>query len=150
MTDGYMILKNQSLLNVIKNTDAKVILTLSSMSKDNINQPWLSEVLPRTHILFCDELEYNLIDLKNSKMPDICVKTLGASGCEVYTDKKWRHYGPAPLKKSEIVNTTGAGDAFAAGFIYALIKSYSLNKIVDIANDVSTRVLKSELSYISR
>lgn len=51
---------------------------------------------------------------------------LGAAGCFVKED------GKQPLRipgsKVPVVDTTGAGDAFDAGFIYGIVKGWDLEK----------------------
>lgn len=39
-----------------------------------------------------------------------------------------------PAEKADIVDTTGAGDAFLSGFTYALLKGMSIERCIDIAN----------------
>ena len=148
MVEGYMAFKNPNVMDMIKATPAKVAMTLSSMSKAKVDRPWFAEALPRVHALFCNAAEFDMIDFSGLKMPEICVKTLGADGCDVWANGTWRHYAPVPLTAADIVNTNGAGDAFAAGFIYGMIKKYPLDKIVDTANAVAARVLGSEMSHI--
>ncbi|KAI5950270.1 ADO1 [Candida jiufengensis] len=41
-------------------------------------------------------------------------------------------YPVKPLSKSEIVDTNGAGDAFAAGFIASLVENKSLDEAIDV------------------
>lgn len=52
----------------------------------------------------------------------LCI-TMGADGCIVFLDGE---YIESPGYKLRIVNTVGAGDAFAAGFLHSLSKNLNL------------------------
>ncbi len=63
--------------------------------------------------------------------PKIAAITLGKDGCVVTDgDKKV----VVPGFKVEVVDTTGAGDAFHGGFIYGLLKGYPIEDAGRIAN----------------
>lgn len=55
---------------------------------------------------------------------------LGEEGCCVHTDT---FSGMVPAFKANAVDTTGAGDTFAAGFIYGLIQGWDVEKSVRYA-----------------
>ncbi|GHS96832.1 adenosine kinase [Bacteroidia bacterium] len=151
MVEGNIVSKSPCLLKAIINTGSKIILTLSGMDRSSIEQSWLRKTLLCVDVLFCNKFEYESMDFKTRKIiPDICVKTLGGYGCEVYEKHKWQSYGARPVKQSDIANATGAGDAFASGFISALLKKHELDKRVAAGNKMAARVMKSEWSYISR
>jgi ribokinase len=61
---------------------------------------------------------------------------LGSDGCYV-TDGRERHL-IAPFKV-KVVDTTGAGDAFCAGFLYGLINEKSLADCGRLGNFVASR-----------
>jgi ribokinase len=61
---------------------------------------------------------------------------LGSKGCYV-TDGKQGHHVEA--FKVNVVDTTGAGDAFCAGFLYGLIKHKNLDECGRIGNFVASR-----------
>jgi len=64
---------------------------------------------------------------------------LGERGCYV-TDGKENHL-VEPYEK-ELVDTTGAGDAFCAGFLYGLIKGKDLYKCGKLGNFVAARCIE--------
>ena len=68
-------------------------------------------------------------------MKIVAVK-LGAEGCYV-TDGRERHRIEA--FKVKAVDTTGAGDAFCAGFLYGLLKDKSLHECGRLGNFVASR-----------
>lgn len=56
----------------------------------------------------------------------------GARGCYVYNEKICK-YIPA-VSGVDCVDTTGAGDSFAAGFVYGISEGWDLEKCVEFAN----------------
>ncbi len=57
--------------------------------------------------------------------------TLGEKGCYV-TDGKSAHL--IPSRKTNVVDTTGAGDAFAAGFLYGLLGGKNIHNCGSMGN----------------
>lgn len=103
----------------------------------------LKPMIKNSNILFVNKREIFKLVKKNLKQsasellklgPEIVVVTLGPEGCYVVTkDQKFQ-------QKTRILkarDTTGAGDAFAAGFIFAVIQNYSLKKCAQIGNAVA-------------
>jgi len=63
--------------------------------------------------------------------PKTVAVTLGERGCIVLNEHE-RHVVPGfPV---EVVDSTGAGDAFHGGFVYGLLKGYSLEETARFAN----------------
>ncbi len=100
----------------------------------------LSPVLKRTHVLFLNQRELEMLahtsDLAIGTRallkagPRIVAVTLGAKGSYV-TDGKDAHRVEA-LRTRRVVDTTGAGDAFAAGFLYGLFEERSLRECAEL------------------
>lgn len=92
----------------------------------------LKKILKRTHILFLNKKEVELITGMDSEDGadylveigiSIVVVTMGRAGSKVYTETGTIHYPPSRI---DVLDTTGAGDTFAAGFIYAFSKNEEL------------------------
>ncbi|MCD6522474.1 MAG: carbohydrate kinase family protein [Candidatus Diapherotrites archaeon] len=77
------------------------------------------------------EKELDEIVKKLYPLVDILVIKLSDKGCFVKNDSVETL---VPAYKNRPVDTTGAGDAFAAGFIYGYLKGYDLKKCAEIAN----------------
>ncbi len=63
---------------------------------------------------------------------------LGEKGCYV-TDGSQSHLVPA--YRTKVVDTTGAGDAFCAGFLYGLLKKKDLYECARIGNFVASKCI---------
>jgi len=70
----------------------------------------------------------------------IVVVKLGEKGCYV-TDGKESHL--VEPYKVKVVDTTGAGDAFCAGFLYGLVKKKDLYECGRLGNLVASRVVQA-------
>ena len=62
-------------------------------------------------------------------VPLIVVKQ-GSAGATAWRDGQTTRQGSIPV---EVVDTTGAGDSFDAGFIYGYLNSYSLERTLQLA-----------------
>lgn len=62
------------------------------------------------------------------------VITCGQDGALLITRESSKHF---PGYKVNVVDTTGAGDAFNAGLVYALGQGYELSQAIDFANKVA-------------
>ena len=66
--------------------------------------------------------------------PQIAVYTLGEKGCVV----RWGEgEGAFPCFATDVVDTTGAGDAFHGGFIYGLLQGWKVEQVVRFASAVA-------------
>ena len=63
--------------------------------------------------------------------PKLVAITLGADGCLIATAKELVH---VPAFKVDVVDTTGAGDAFMGGLSYALLQNWDLKRVGLFAN----------------
>jgi len=63
---------------------------------------------------------------------------LGSKGCYVTNGKEGHHIEAFKVK---VVDTTGAGDAFCAGFLYGLINNKSLDECGRLGNFVASRCI---------
>jgi len=107
----------------------------------------LEPIIKRCYVIFPNENELELLTgegyKKGAKMllgegVEIVAVKLGSKGSYV-TDGKESYLIPRyPVK---VVDTTGAGDAFCAGFLYGLIKGKSLEQCGKFGNFVASRCI---------
>jgi sugar/nucleoside kinase (ribokinase family) len=65
-------------------------------------------------------------------MADLAVLKLGARGSRIAADGKVHAIPPAGA--DDVVDTTGAGDLWAAGFLYGLVQGLSLERCGRLAS----------------
>jgi sulfofructose kinase len=96
---------------------------------DAVTLPIFAEHVP-TRVTGLNDQEEALHLLRQPHHQMLCV-TLGEHGA-MALDAKGVHYAPA--FHVDTVDTTGAGDVFRAGFIYALIRGWPTDDILRFAN----------------
>ncbi len=75
-------------------------------------------------------LEKALRLIQNSYGCRLAACTLGTDGVLAWNGKELRH---SPAYRVRVVDTTGAGDIFHAGFIYALLQGWPLDRQLDFS-----------------
>ena len=111
--------------------------------------------LPHVDFLFCNtrEAEYlagvegaeEAVRALRDRGAHAVVLKLGADGCRVISAGLDTH---VPGLAAEVVDTTGAGDAFDAGFIAAILKGEGLEAACVAANAAGARMV-SKLGAVS-
>lgn len=101
--------------------------------------------LAKAEILFANDYELGLISRKIGQaesaiahLVPICVTTLGAQGCRIEGKKVGKPIQVSAVPKVKIVDPTGAGDAFRAGFLYGYIRNWSLAKCAKLGSVVAS------------
>jgi adenosine kinase len=84
-----------------------------------------------------NKIGLNVIDL--SKKMRFIIKTLGAKGCELYTDGKIIEIHAIPDMKE--VDSTGCGDAFRSGFIHGITNGATMEKACQMGNTSASFVV---------
>lgn len=110
------------------------------------------ELLKYTDLVFGNENEAKaLFNVKSvdeiisnfKKTGKIAVITLGSEGAIIITPQDTIKIKRAPINDNEIVDTSGAGDAFAAGFLYGFTTGRSLEECGNLAALSAREVLKT-------
>ena len=135
--EGYLLVNEPLVRSVMQRAKAmgmKVALDLANFNIVNAFRDLLNDLVPKyVDILFSNESEANAFTglpaeeavKEIQKMVDISLVTLGKKGILI------GHNGTTsfvPSGGAEPVDTTGAGDNFAAGFLYGLSTQASLEK----------------------
>ncbi len=127
---------------IAKESNTKIILSLSdSFCVDRHRESFLDLINDFVDILFCNEEELKSLfksnDLEQCKIKinslcELTAITLGEKGSIIVYKNKTELIKPFLFGKA--VDTTGAGDIFAGGFIHGLINNLSLNNCGQIGS----------------
>jgi ribokinase len=108
----------------------------------------LESIIRKTFVLMPNLNELELLtkkadyrkgaDVLLKKGMEIVAVKLGAKGCYVTDGRESHNVEPFKVK---VVDTTGAGDAFCAGFLYGLISGKSLYECGRLGNFVASRCI---------
>lgn len=114
----------------------------------------LERIIRKAHILFLNKKEVSILTGENFQegvkvlvemdIPMVVV-TCGKDGANLYTPDGMIH---AKNIETEPLDTTGAGDAFAAGFIAAYIKNKGMDKCLELGNILASNCV-SKLGAIN-
>lgn len=99
----------------------------------------LKELLKFTDLVIISEPEFRSLGVGERdllELVEILVITLGSRGSKALT-KNGEFYQPA-FKVEEVIDTTGAGDAFSAGFLYGFLKGLPLDTCLKLGNFVAS------------
>ena len=120
---------------IAKESKTKIILSLSdAFCVDRHRESFLDLINDFVDILFCNEEEvkslFKINDLEKCKIKikslcELTAITLGEKGSLIVNKNKTELIKPFLFGKA--IDTTGAGDVFAGGFIHGLINNLSLN-----------------------
>jgi sugar/nucleoside kinase (ribokinase family) len=88
--------------------------------------------------LYQSELKESINNIKNNV--NFGAITLGSKGSVVFENKL--EYLVDPISVVELVDTTGAGDLFAAGFLFGFFNKYSIEKCGHLGNKAASEIIK--------
>ncbi len=127
---------------IAKQSDTKIILSLSdSFCVERHRKSFLDLIDKYIDIIFCNESEVLSLCKENellrckeyiSSLCNLVIITLGSNGSLVIHKGECEEIKTIPLGK--IIDTTGAGDLYAGGFIHGLINNFSLRKCGEIGS----------------
>jgi len=135
--------------NLAKSHDKKIALSLSDLfCVDRHRIDFLKLIDEYIDIIFANEEEIKSLyksELKDSinnikKNVDLGAITLGSKGSVVFQNNL--EYLVDSISVTELVDTTGAGDLFAAGFLFGFINNYSIEKCGHLGNKSASEIIK--------
>lgn len=149
--EGYLV-QNLDLIRtavkMAKQAGAKVVLDMASYNVVEASRDFLLEIIPQyVDIIFANEEEAKaLLDTtpedalsKMAEWVEIAIVKLGENGSWIQKGNE-KHFVPA--LKVNCVDTTGAGDLYASGFLYGLIKGLSLPRCGEIGTILAGNVIQ--------
>lgn len=122
-------------LAALKEAGVRIVSTPAS----DANEPLDAEIVLGS----ATQLSDNAVRLMLAGGVPVVIRTLGADGAEVFT-RSMHEVVPAPQVMP--INTTGAGDAFAAGLLLAMACGAPLRTAVEAGVLWGTRAVESEYS----
>ena len=157
--EGYLVQDHDMILHAVelaKEAGLQVCLDMASYNIVEEDRDFFTLLLTKyVDIVFANEEEARAFTGKEpdealaelSRLCSIAVVKLGARGSRVRKGTQTLSVEPVAVRK--VADTTGAGDYFAAGFLYGLVSGCSLEKCARIASILSAaviRVVGAELS----
>ena len=127
---------------IAKLSKTKIILSLSdSFCVDRHRESFLELIDNYVDIVFCNESEVLSLFQKEklevcqdelSSLCELVIVTQGSNGSLIINKNDFEMINSMPIGK--VIDTTGAGDIYAGGFIHGLINDYSLKKCGEIGS----------------
>ncbi|NDV94142.1 adenosine kinase [Dysgonomonas sp. 521] len=149
--EGYLVQSHaliRKAIELAKEAGAKVMLDLASYNVVEENREFLLEIIPQyASIVFANEEEAKaLLDLDAEEAVSVLAKQVEIAIVKVGEKGSWIQQGDekifVPAYKVQCVDTTGAGDLYAAGFIYGLIHNCSLSVSGQIGTLLAAHVIQ--------
>ncbi len=157
--EGYLwdrpetILALKKAIELAKKNHLKIAFSLSdAFCVSRHKQDFIDLVLGDLDILFANENEaielvskerfslevLNNFFAKNKNL--IAIVTRGEKGCVIFKAEKISEISTDKIAK--IIDTTGAGDAFAAGFLHGLTHDFDLEKSATLGNKLAGKIIQ--------
>ncbi len=156
--EGYLV-QNHDLLEAIlktaKNNGLTISIDLASYNVVEDNLDFLRKmVVDYVDIVFANEEEAKAFTGKEpedalneiSKITDIAIVKTGRKGSII---KKGNAVVEVLVQEIEPIDTTGAGDLYAAGFLYGLLNDFTLRKSGETGSLLASKVIENIGAKIS-
>ena len=150
--EGYLVQDHTMILRAIelaKEAGLQVCLDMASYNIVENDLDFFTMLINKyVDIVFANEEEAKAFTGKEAKealseiaqMCSIAIVKLGAKGSYIKKGTEEIRVQAVPVEKA--IDTTGAGDYFAAGFLYGLICGYSLEKCASIGSILSANIIQ--------
>jgi sugar/nucleoside kinase (ribokinase family) len=157
--EGYLwdapktILALKKAISLAKKHNVKIAFTLSdSFCVSRHKSDFLSLIKDDLDLLFANEQEIlELTSQKQFSLKELAeffkpkkgltvVVTRSEKGCAVFEDNKF--FESSPQNIIELIDTTGAGDAFAAGFLHGFSKNIELKTSAEFGNILGSKIIQ--------
>ncbi len=136
--EGYLMFNPalaQKVIDSARAAGCTISLELSSFEVVNVARDWiLAQLKAGVHVVFANEDEARALFRTDASYDAYARKLAGFGGIacvKIGKDGAWVAQGSelhriAPVKVSQVTDTTGAGDAWAAGFLFGHLRGKSL------------------------
>jgi len=149
--EGYLV-QNYDLIEtavkLAKQAGCKVTIDMASFNVVEDNLEFLTKIVKEyVDIVFANEEEAKAFTGKEprealdaiAEMVDIAIVKIGSKGSMVKSKGKVYTAGVIDAKS---IDTTGAGDLYASGFIYGLTKGYELDRCAEIGSITAGNIIE--------
>jgi sugar/nucleoside kinase (ribokinase family) len=149
--EGYLVQNHDLILRAVslaKKAGLTISIDMASFTTVEANQAFLKEIVKNyVNIVFANEEEARSFTGEEpaaaariiSEDCDIAVVKTGEKGSIIQDGANTRII---PAIKAELKDTTGAGDLYAAGFLYGLTKGYDLKLCGEIGSILGGKVIE--------
>ncbi|MCL2167854.1 MAG: adenosine kinase [Lentimicrobiaceae bacterium] len=150
--EGYLIYNEDLILNICKlakKCGLKISMDMASYNLVEVKRPLMEEIIRSyVNIIFANEdeafaftgkKEREALEILSSYCP-ISVIKLGAKGSIAKVNGET---AIIPAIKANCRDTTGAGDIFAAGFLYGLINNYTIDQSGNLASTLGAKCVET-------
>ena len=136
-------------IEIAKKNETKIAITLSdSFCVDRHRSDFINLLNTSADTVFCNEEElkslYQIEDIRMAQ--NLIAKNISCLACTCAEKGAYLFHESSITKISTnevpVIDTTGAGDNFAAGFLYGLSKNFTLKDCASFANLIAGEVLK--------
>lgn len=150
--EGYLwdspqtILALKKAIKLAKQNNVKIAFSLSDLfCVSRHKNDFLELIKNDLDIVFANEdeaqeLDQNYFNIFSQNQKLLAIITKSANGCEVICDNKTQNFNTNKIEK--VVDTTGAGDIFAAGFLHQLINNKKLDDCAQMANNLAGKIIQ--------
>lgn len=145
---GQSLETSEKIIQIAKKKGSKIALNLSQyLANQGLNK--LSNMLSSADVIFLNRDEAQILTGKK-RISDMfhsiynyttAIVVITSGSGDIYASDSLKNY----IKKVHPINpvdTTGAGDAFASGFIYGLMKSANIHYAMECGHEEALSVLK--------
>ena len=150
--EGYLFDKNETkkamidLCKIAQNKKSLICLSLSdSFCVERHKEDFFSLIKNYVDILFGNDQEINTLlngqEKENlNSIVDIAVVTSGSKGATIFKDN-YKELIP-PVDGLNVVDTTGAGDLFASGFLFGFSQNLTLHNCGKLATKAASHIIQ--------
>lgn len=149
--EGYLVQSHALIKQAIvlaKEAGAKIILDLASYNVVDENKDFLNEIIPLyVDVVFANEEEaQSLFALDAEEAVSLFARNVDIAIVKAGSNGSWIQKGEekvfVPAHKVDCIDTTGAGDLYAAGFIYGLLNDKSLSVCGEVGTLLAANVIQ--------
>lgn len=156
--EGYLVQNHElleSILKTAKNQELEISLDLASYNVVEDNLDFIKKMVAQyVDIVFANEEEAKAFtgeepeDALNTlaEITKIAIVKVGSKGSMIKENEKIAHVG---VEATKVVDTTGAGDLYAAGFLYGYVNNLSNKKSGQIGAILASKVIADYGAKIS-